>query len=246
MNTFRLSAIASGILLSVATTAVSPALAIDSTVTVMPTNGARSANSLVPANSRNVLLRQSYSQMLQGNYDTAIKSQIRAVKADNNSVSARRYLAYSLLRTGALSEAVDQLNALLLLTKPTAIDKILLGEACLQAKDFKQAEYWFQDSLNMIPNFEVAKAALARTAVQKKMYEEEQRARFSHESETIAAAETPVEVEQTTAAPSKPVTTAVAAKPAPPASTFQLNPWNTYRSTSVTPINPPPKPAKTK
>ncbi|HNB21015.1 MAG TPA: hypothetical protein PKZ32_01270 [Candidatus Melainabacteria bacterium] len=114
------------------------------------------------------LLKKSYTQMVASEFRDAIDTQIQAVKADKNNVDARRYLSYSLLQIGACEEAMDQLNILLTMIKPTAVDMLLCGEACLQAGKLKQAEQWFKKALNANPRLNCARVGLANVAAAKK------------------------------------------------------------------------------
>jgi tetratricopeptide (TPR) repeat protein len=113
------------------------------------------------------LLKKSYDQMVDGEFRDAVDTQVLAVKADKNSVDARRYLSYSLLKIGASEEAIEQLNNLLSMTKPTTIDMLMCGEACLQSGRLKQAERWFKQALSNDPQLACAKTGLANVAAAK-------------------------------------------------------------------------------
>lgn len=106
--------------------------------------------------------------MVASEFRDAIDTQIQAVKADKNNVDARRYLSYSLLQIGAYEEAMDQLNILLTMIKPTAVDMLLCGEACLQAGKLKQSEQWFKKALTANPGLNCARVGLANVAAAKK------------------------------------------------------------------------------
>lgn len=113
------------------------------------------------------LLKKSYDQMIDGEFRDAIDTQVLAVKADKNSVSARRYLSYSLLKIGASEEAIEQLNNLLTMTKPTTVDMLMCGEACLLSGRLKHAERWFKDALAADPALAYARVGLAKVAAAK-------------------------------------------------------------------------------
>lgn len=114
------------------------------------------------------LLKKSYNQMIEGEFRDAVDTQILAVKADKNSVSARRYLSYSLLKIGASDEAIEQLNNLLTMTKATPIDMLMCGEACLQAGKLRDSAQWFKDALAADPKLAYARVGLAKVAAAKK------------------------------------------------------------------------------
>lgn len=124
------------------------------------------------AQQRDVFLRRSYDLMVKGRFKDAIANQISAIRADRDCVTARRYLAYSLIQTGSFAEAVDQLSTIVLMTKPTALDMYLFGAASLQASQFDQAEKWFKEALQMDPQMVSAKNALQRTAMARQQQDE--------------------------------------------------------------------------
>ncbi len=113
------------------------------------------------------LLRKSYAQMIEGEYRDAVDTQIQAVKADRDSINARRYLSYSLLKIGASDEAMQQLHNLLAMTKATPLDMCMCGEACLQSGRLGYAEAWFKEALAADPNMESARAGLKMVALAK-------------------------------------------------------------------------------
>jgi tetratricopeptide (TPR) repeat protein len=114
------------------------------------------------------LLKKSYDQMIDGDFRDAVDTQILAVKADRNSVNARRYLSYSLLKIGASAEAIEQLHNLLAMTKATPIDMCMCGEACFQSGRLRQSELWFKEALAVDPQLESARVGLANIAIKRK------------------------------------------------------------------------------
>lgn len=121
-----------------------------------------------PDSTPAALLKKSYDQMIEGDFRDAVDTQILAVKADKNSVSARRYLSYSLLKIGASDEAIEQLNNLLTMTKATPVDMLMCGEACLQTGKLRDSAQWFKDALSADPKLAYARVGLAKVAAAKK------------------------------------------------------------------------------
>lgn len=115
------------------------------------------------------LLRKSYNQMVDGDFRDAVDTQVLAVKADRNSVNARRYLSYSLLKIGASDEAIEQLHHLLSMTRATPVDMCMCGEANLQAGRLEHAELWFKEALMKDPSMNSARVGLSNVAAKKKV-----------------------------------------------------------------------------
>jgi tetratricopeptide (TPR) repeat protein len=115
------------------------------------------------------LLRKSYSQMVEGDYREAVDTQVMAEKADRDSVTARRYLSYSLLKLGASDEAMGQLKHLLSMTRATPIDMCMCGEALLQAGRLNHAEKWFKEALSADPSMNCARVGLSNVSAKRKM-----------------------------------------------------------------------------
>lgn len=108
-------------------------------------------------------LQKGYEQMRKGNYDAAVRILAAAVTADPDSVSARRYLAFALLRHGSLQEAMYQLIIIQKMAKATPFDNYTLGEAYSKMGRLKEAEACFRDALKSNPNYDPARASLIKT-----------------------------------------------------------------------------------
>jgi len=108
-------------------------------------------------------LQKGYEQMRKGNYEAAVRTLAAAVTADPDSVSARRYLAFALLRNGSLQEAMYQLIVIQKMAKATPFDNYTLGEAYAKMGRMKDAEACFRDALKANPNYDPARASLIKT-----------------------------------------------------------------------------------
>ena len=110
----------------------------------------------------NALLRTAYFQMLRGEFQLAAANHKLAVKADRDSVTARRHLGYSLLKLGNYKQALEQLHFLVAMAEPTAFDMCLYGEACLQTGQYRLAESWFAEALKSDSELVSARFGLAK------------------------------------------------------------------------------------
>lgn len=109
------------------------------------------------------LLQRAYHQLSSGEYSPAVKTLCGAVIADRDSLTARRYLAFALVQTGNPTGAIQQLQLVTRLVRPTAFDCYAYGEAYLHAGDYRLAEDSFKDALTLKPQLDAARGGLART-----------------------------------------------------------------------------------
>jgi tetratricopeptide (TPR) repeat protein len=108
-------------------------------------------------------LEAGYLQVQKGSYDGAVKNFCDAVRTDRDSVTARRYLAYALVKAGAPELAVEQLSLITKMTSPSAYDSYLYGEAYYTAGQYKLSAEAYQKTLNLVPNFDAARGGLIKS-----------------------------------------------------------------------------------
>ncbi|MBK9144121.1 MAG: tetratricopeptide repeat protein [Candidatus Melainabacteria bacterium] len=134
------------ITLSLASAAVGPALAEGKTI----------SEELAP------ILSKGYELMQQGDYSPAVKTLAGAVRTDSDSITARRYLAYALVKNGDPKDAIAQLNAIVKKIKPTYFEWCTFGEAYLEAGSVDQAKSCFETALKQSPRCDYARSGLIR------------------------------------------------------------------------------------
>lgn len=117
-------------------------------------------------------LDKGYKAIAKGDYSDAIKILSGAVKKDSDSITARRYLAYALVKAGMSMAAIDQLNAITKLVKPTYFEWCTYGEAYLRAGGLDQAASCYKAAIALAPKADYAKSGLIRVSLQGKKYEE--------------------------------------------------------------------------
>ncbi|HEY9785336.1 MAG TPA: hypothetical protein V6D17_08040 [Candidatus Obscuribacterales bacterium] len=201
---------------------------------------AAAAGSQPVENNRDLLLRKSYDLMLKGKFQDAIISQRKAIAADRDSVTARRYLAYSLIQIGEPNQAVDQLTQITIMTKPTSLDMLLMGTAHLQANQFDVAERWFKEALEADPSLSLAKIGLARAASAKNQ-------QFEAANKAAAEALAQQQAEEEAAKAGGEPKPAPAAKPQIASTRYQgnvINHWANWKGYEVPKPTELPKPLK--
>ncbi len=117
-------------------------------------------------------LEKGYKELSTGDFGKAVDILSAAVKKDPDSVTARRYLAYALVKQGNSLAAIDQLNAITKLIKPTYFEWCTYGEAYLKAGALDQAASCYKAAIALAPKADYAKSGLIRVSMQGKKYEE--------------------------------------------------------------------------
>lgn len=117
-------------------------------------------------------LEKGYKELSKQDYSKAVDIFSAAVKDDPDSVTARRYLAYALVKQGNSLAAIDQLNAITKLIKPTYFEWCTYGEAYLKANSLDQAASCYKAAIALAPKADYAKSGLIRVSLQGKKYEE--------------------------------------------------------------------------
>lgn len=129
------------------------------------------AGSAVQASVEDALIAKAYGQMKREEFVPAIRTLVSALKLDQDSLTARRYLAYALLRAGEPENALTQLILITRLAIPNAFDWYTFGEVYLAAGSYKQAEEAFKDALEKNPHMDGARGGLIKTFAQTGQYD---------------------------------------------------------------------------
>jgi tetratricopeptide (TPR) repeat protein len=108
-------------------------------------------------------LDAGYQQIQKGSYEKAVKDFCEAVRSDRDSVTARRYLVYALVKAGAPELAVEQLSMITKMTSPSAYDNFLYGEAYYSAGQYKLSAEAYQKTLTVVPTFDAARGGLIKS-----------------------------------------------------------------------------------
>lgn len=118
------------------------------------------------------LLEKGYNQMKEGKYSGAVKTLTEAVKLDGDSITARRYLAFALVRDGQPLNSIKQMNLIVKQIKPTYFEWCTFGEAYLAAGGISQAQNCYEQALKVAPTSSYARSGLIRANVKSGNYNE--------------------------------------------------------------------------
>lgn len=118
------------------------------------------------------LLEKGYNQMKEGKYSGAVKTLTEAVKLDGDSITARRYLAFALVRDGQPLNSIKQMNLIVKQIKPTYFEWCTFGEAYLAAGGISQAQNCYEQALKEAPTSSYARSGLIRANVKSGNYNE--------------------------------------------------------------------------
>jgi len=121
---------------------------------------------LKPVNEKILpMINLGYDQIGKGQYDKAVQTLEKAVKADKDSVSARRYLAFAQVMQGNSLEALKNMQVLSKMVTPRSLDWYIFGQAYLGAGGARHAKACFTQALTYSPNYDAARGGLIRALV---------------------------------------------------------------------------------
>lgn len=128
---------------------------------------------LKPVNEKILpLLNNGYELLSKGQYDKATQVLEKAVKADGESISARRYLAFAQVRNGDNLKALSNLQALSRLVTSGALDWYVFGEAYMGAGGLQHAKSCFNQALTFSPDYAAARGGLVKSQIRLKEFDE--------------------------------------------------------------------------
>lgn len=108
------------------------------------------------------LVNEAYKSLGKGESEKAIKTLQKALLIDPDSVTARRYLAYALVTSGAHTDALKQMQELSKLTASNPFDWYIFGEAYFGAGHNKHALTCYMRSLNLSPSYHAARGGAVK------------------------------------------------------------------------------------
>jgi tetratricopeptide (TPR) repeat protein len=101
------------------------------------------------------LIHKAYGQMSHQQFDAAVPTLCEAIKLESNSVTARRYLAFSLIQQGQFQAAQQQLDLISRLGSETGFDLFMKGVAMENTGEPARAADSFAAALQKEPNNEL-------------------------------------------------------------------------------------------
>jgi Tfp pilus assembly protein PilF len=102
----------------------------------------------VASSSATLMIKRGYAQLQENNLGLAAKSFSQALQSDGDNVTARRYLAYTLIKQSSPVEALNQLNQV---EDPSAFDLYLKGLASDMMLHPNQAAYCYKAAVEKDP-----------------------------------------------------------------------------------------------
>ncbi len=108
------------------------------------------------------LINEGYTALARGESDKAIKVLNRALQIDPESITARRYLAYAMVRSRAYTSALKQMQELNKLTEPSPFDWYIFGDAYFGAGAANHALSCYQQSLAQSPGYDAARGGAVK------------------------------------------------------------------------------------
>jgi tetratricopeptide (TPR) repeat protein len=118
------------------------------------------------------LINSGYELINKGQYDKAIKPLEQAVKTDDQSLPARRYLASAQARAGRGKDPLKTMQILAKQTTPGAYAWYIFGEAYMNAGAPPHPPSCFNQAINYRPAYDAARAGVVRSDVQLKDFED--------------------------------------------------------------------------
>ncbi|MBX9724762.1 MAG: tetratricopeptide repeat protein [Candidatus Obscuribacterales bacterium] len=117
---------------------------------------------LMVSPSQKIVLR-AYKQIRQGNFDTAIPLLKTAVKIDPENTEAHRYLAYSYLHCGKVTQALSESKQVVDAGSEHPHDYYTIAEANFYDGKPDQAMKFYRDALLLNPLFAEARMGAIRS-----------------------------------------------------------------------------------
>ncbi|MBZ0189671.1 MAG: tetratricopeptide repeat protein [Candidatus Obscuribacterales bacterium] len=105
-------------------------------------------------------IQLAYEHIKANRFESATPLLIAALRIDNNNITARRYLAYALLKSARPREALVHLGYVVQMTQPTALDLYVFAEAYRLTNSPEKAEQAYLESLKIDPHFYTARVGL--------------------------------------------------------------------------------------
>lgn len=147
-------------------------LALATTVLLTLNPAPTQANQKTISSDLAPLLEKAYNQMMQGQYDPAVETLNKAIKTDKDSITARRYLAFALVKSGRPKESIDQLDLISKSVKPTYFEWCTYGEAYLASGGLDQAESCYKEALKTTPRNAYARSGMIRISIKSGNYDQ--------------------------------------------------------------------------
>ena len=113
--------------------------------------------SLFPNEKILPLINEAYKEIGQGDSAKAVKTLVKALNIDPDSITARRYLAFAMVQVAQYVPALTQMQKLSKITPMNAFDWYVFGEAYAGAGALSHSQSCYQQALAISPAYHAAR-----------------------------------------------------------------------------------------
>ncbi|MBP9808291.1 hypothetical protein KBF38_08275 [bacterium] len=116
------------------------------------------------------LINDAYKEIGRGEAAKAVKTLVKALNIDPNSITARRYLAFALVQSKSYVPALTQMQKLNKITPMNAFDWYVFGEAYAGAGATDHSLSCYEQALSITPAYHAARGGSVKALVKKGLF----------------------------------------------------------------------------
>ncbi|MDP3507739.1 MAG: hypothetical protein Q8T09_07085 [Candidatus Melainabacteria bacterium] len=116
------------------------------------------------------LINDAYKEIGSGEAAKAVKTLVKALNIDPNSITARRYLAFALVQSKSYVPALTQMQKLSKITPMNAFDWYVFGEAYAGAGAVDHSLSCYEQALAITPAYHAARGGSVKALVRKGLF----------------------------------------------------------------------------
>jgi tetratricopeptide (TPR) repeat protein len=173
--------------LSKAVSITKSALTLTAILSVLSTNYALAAEEAASANKEDdtedskpavkavnekilPLINDAYKEIGRGESAKAVKTLVKALNIDPDSITARRYLAFAMVQAAQYVPALTQMQKLSKITPMNAFDWYVFGEAYAGAGALSHSQSCYQQALAISPGYHAARGGAVKALVKEGLF----------------------------------------------------------------------------
>lgn len=116
------------------------------------------------------LINDAYREIGRGEASKAVKTLVKALTIDPDSITARRYLAFAMVQTKSYVPALSQMQKLNKITPMNAFDWYVFGEAYAGAGAVDHSLSCYEQALMITPAYHAARGGAVKALVKKGLF----------------------------------------------------------------------------